>query len=109
MYNNSTHDLVHNNSTQTIVHMVGGFTGLVGAIIVGPRTGRFTDGRVNELYSGNKTLQALGTFILWFGWYGFNAGSTLGMRDNLSNVAGKVVVNTTLAGACRRLTADMLY
>ena len=81
------------------VHMVGGFTGLVGAIVVGPRTGRFMDGRVNELYSGNKTLQALGTFILWFGWYGFNAGSTLGLGGNLANVAGKVVVNTTLAGA----------
>ena len=63
--------------------MVGGFTGLVGAIIVGPRTGRFTDGRVNELYSGNKTLQALVTFILWFGWYGFNAGSTIGLSNNL--------------------------
>jgi ammonium transporter, Amt family len=83
-----------------VVHMVGGFTGLVGAIVVGPRTGRFdADGKVNELYSGNKTLQALGTFILWFGWYGFNAGSTLGLGGNLANVAGKVVVNTTLAGS----------
>jgi ammonium transporter, Amt family len=82
-----------------VVHMVGGFTGLVGAIIVGPRTGRFMDGKVNDLYSGNKTLQALGTFILWFGWYGFNAGSTLGLGGNLANVAGKVVVNTTMAGA----------
>jgi ammonium transporter, Amt family len=83
-----------------VVHMVGGFTGLVGAIVVGPRTGRFdANGKVNELYSGNKTLQALGTFILWFGWYGFNAGSTLGLGGNLANVAGKVVVNTTLAGS----------
>jgi Amt family ammonium transporter len=83
-----------------VVHMVGGFTGLVGAIVVGPRTGRFeTDGAVNVLYSGNKTLQALGTFILWFGWYGFNAGSTLGLQGNLANVAGKIVVNTTMAGA----------
>jgi Amt family ammonium transporter len=89
--------------------MVGGFTGLVGAIVVGPRTGRFVDGQVIELYSGNKTLQALGTFILWFGWYGFNAGSTLGISGNLGNVAAKVVVNTTLAGGCHRLTADMLY
>ena len=82
-----------------VVHMVGGFCGMVGAIVVGPRTGRFMDGQVNELYSGNKTLQALGTFILWFGWYGFNAGSTLGVSGNLANVAGKVVVNTTLSGA----------
>jgi len=83
-----------------VVHMVGGFCGLIGAIVVGPRTGRFgSNGEVNDLYSGNKTLQALGTFILWFGWYGFNAGSTLGLGGNLANVAGKVVVNTTMGGA----------
>jgi len=91
-----------------VVHMVGGFTGLVGAIVVGPRTGRFMDGQVHELYSGNKTLQALGTFILWFGWYGFNAGSTLGLGGNLANVAGKVVVNTTMAGAMGGITATFL-
>jgi Amt family ammonium transporter len=60
-----------------VVHMVGGFTGMVRAIIIGPRTGRFVGGQVTGLYSGNKTLQALGTFMLWFGWYGFNCGSTL--------------------------------
>jgi Amt family ammonium transporter len=91
-----------------VVHMVGGFTGLVGAIVVGPRTGRFMDGKVVDLYSGNKTLQALGTFILWFGWYGFNAGSTLGLGGNLANVAGKVVVNTTLAGAMAGIVATFL-
>jgi ammonium transporter, Amt family len=92
-----------------VVHMVGGFTGLVGAIVVGPRTGRFdADGKVNELYSGNKTLQALGTMILWFGWYGFNAGSTLGLGGNLANVAGKVVVNTTLAGSIAGVVVTFL-
>jgi Amt family ammonium transporter len=82
-----------------VVHMVGGFTGMVGAIIIGPRTGRFVDGQVVELYSGNKTLQALGTFILWFGWYGFNCGSTLGLAGGMANVAAKVAVNTTLGAA----------
>ena len=91
-----------------VVHMVGGFCGMVGAIVVGPRTGRFMDGQVNELYSGNKTLQALGTFILWFGWYGFNAGSTLGLGGNLANVAGKVVVNTTMAGATAGIVTTFL-
>jgi len=97
-----------------VVHMVGGFTGLVGAIVVGPRTGRFmrtSDGQgweVIELYGGNKTLQALGTFILWFGWYGFNAGSTLGLGGNLANVAGKVVVNTTMAGATAGVVTTFL-
>ena len=91
-----------------VVHMVGGFCGLVGAIVVGPRAGRFVDGEVLDLYEGNKTLQALGTFILWFGWYGFNAGSTLGLGGNLANVAGKVVVNTTLAGATAGVVTTFL-
>jgi len=52
-----------------VVHMVGGFAGLMGAVVVGPRTGRFLkDGTVVEFTHGNKALQALGTFILWFGW-----------------------------------------
>jgi Amt family ammonium transporter len=56
-----------------IVHMVGGFSGLTGAIIVGPRIGRFDPAtrRPYELTNGNKALQALGTLILWFGWWVF--------------------------------------
>ena len=82
-----------------VVHMVGGFTGMVDDIIIDPRTGRFVGGQVTELYSGNKTLQALGTFILWFGWYGFNCGSTLGLGGNNDNITAKVPVNTTLGVA----------
>jgi len=48
-----------------IVHMVGGFSGLMGAIVTGPRRGRFVDGKVVDFYSGNKVLQSLGCFILW--------------------------------------------
>ncbi len=72
------------------VHMVGGVTGLVGAIIIGPHSGCFDNygsplprGQVNEIYSTNKTLQTLGTSILWFEWYGFNVGSTIGLSNNL--------------------------
>ena len=91
-----------------IVHMVGGFSALVGAIIVGPRVGRFDPDtrRPYELTAGNKALQALGTLILWFGWYGFNCGSTLilaGGEDGINagggKLAGKVAMTTTLSAA----------
>jgi Amt family ammonium transporter len=91
-----------------VVHMVGGFSGLMGAIICGPRTGRFVDGQVLELWQGNKVLQSLGTFSLWFGWYGFNCGSTLAISKGLANVAGKVAVNTTISAASGGITATFL-
>eukprot|EP00960_Hanusia_phi_P035976 752062-Hanusia_phi.AAC.2 len=92
-----------------VVHMVGGFSGLMGAIVVGPRIGRFSaDGTVNEIYSGNKTLQSLGAFILWFGWYGFNCGSTLAISGGLGQVAGKVAVNSTISAAAGAIGATFL-
>lgn len=97
-----------------VVHMVGGFSGLMGAIVVGPRRGRFDaiTGEPVVLYHGNKALQSLGVFILWFGWYGFNCGSTLAISGNLANVAGKVAVTTTIAAAsgciCSTLVARMI-
>jgi Amt family ammonium transporter len=61
-----------------VVHMVGGLAGLVGAYFVGPREGRFgKNGEVNPMPGHNMVFSALGCFILWFGWYGFNPGSTL--------------------------------
>jgi Amt family ammonium transporter len=88
------------------VHMTGGVTALVAAIILGPRLGRFYDKDGNPLDEPNDfaphsvTLQFLGTFCLWFGWYGFNPGSTLAIASTeLGNVASLVAVNTTLA-AC---------
>jgi Amt family ammonium transporter len=86
--------------------MTGGVTALVAAIILGPRIGRFYDKDGNPLDEPNDfaphsvTLQFLGTFCLWFGWYGFNPGSTLAIASTeLGNVASLVAVNTTLA-AC---------
>jgi len=78
----------------TIVHMTGGVVAIVGAYMVGPRANR-TFGSPPR--PSNMALAALGTFILWFGWYGFNVGSTLGASD--PNQLGLVVVNTTLAAA----------
>jgi len=92
-----------------VVHMVGGCSGLMGAIFLGPRIGRFPDGTGNEdhfnrrlqkqLKFGNSVpLQVIGALILWFGWYGFNPGSTLAAVDSMT-LASKVAVTTTLAAA----------
>ena len=84
----------------SVVHMVGGLAGLVGAIVVGPRIGKFgKGGAVNPIPGHNIALATLGVFILWFGWYGFNPGSTLGLTGGFAALAAKVAVNTTLAAA----------
>ena len=84
----------------SVVHMVGGFAGLMGAIIVGPRIGKFgKDGSINPIPGHSISMAALGVFLLWFGWYGFNAGSTLMLTDGFAALAAKVAVNTTLAAA----------
>lgn len=87
----------------TIVHQTGGFIALMGAIIVGPRVGRVFG---KPPAPSNLMMATLGTFVLWFGWYGFNVGSTLGASD--VNALGLVAVNTTLA-ACAGALAAMFY
>mmetsp|Transcript_15769 Transcript_15769/g.42380 ORF Transcript_15769/g.42380 Transcript_15769/m.42380 type:complete len:464 (-) Transcript_15769:387-1778(-) len=82
-----------------VVHMVGGVAALSGAWVVGPRLGRYDpEGNLIEIPGHSATLQALGTFILWVGWYGFNPGSTLAITG-LGDVAGKTAVTTTLSAA----------
>ena len=61
-----------------VVHLVGGTCGLVGAVVLGARIGRFDPDSVDEFKPHNSGVMALGSFILWFGWLGFNSGSTLG-------------------------------
>jgi Amt family ammonium transporter len=79
-----------------VVHMTGGFAALVGAKILGPRTGRFQD---PAAFEGHSTpLVIIGTFLLWFGWYGFNPGSTL-MIHGYGRDAARACVTTTLAAA----------
>lgn len=86
----------------TVVHSVGGWAALVGAILVGPRLGKYNkDGSVNAIPGHNMPLAALGVFILWFGWYGFNPGSTLMAVGGVSHVA----VTTTLAAATGAMAA----
>jgi len=84
-----------------IVHMTGGIAALVGAIAVGPRKGRFDAGTdVAEFDPHNMPLIVLGTFILWFGWYGFNCGYTLGLSSaDAVKLAAVVAMNTTLSAS----------
>ncbi|WP_343392656.1 hypothetical protein [Candidatus Amarobacter glycogenicus] len=73
-----------------VVHMVGGTAALVGAKVVGPRMGKFNkDGSVNAIPGHNITSGMLGLFILWFGWYGFNPGSTLLLTGGFAALAGR--------------------
>ena len=92
----------------TIVHSVGGWAALTGAIILGARKGKYgKDGRVNPMPGSNIPLATLGTFILWMGWYGFNGGSVLALGDAASAIEmSNVMVNTNLA-ACGGMIAAM--
>merc|ERR1719310_992738 len=92
-----------------VVHLCGGIGALVGAAIVGKRSGRFEDGDAEEFAPHSQPLIVLGTFILWFGWCGFNSGSTLGMSDSgTAMVAAHVMMNTTLSAATGGMTVFLL-
>ncbi|MBI2860340.1 MAG: ammonium transporter [Chloroflexi bacterium] len=86
-----------------VVHMVGGLAALVGAAMVGPRIGRFNrDGTPNILRGHNLPYVVIGTFILFFGWFGFNAGSTMAATDLRISI---IAANTFLAGATGAIIA----
>ncbi len=84
----------------TIVHSVGGWAALVGALMVGPRLGKFSGRKINALPGHSMPLATLGTFILWLGWFGFNGGSQLALGSGANATAMSVVfVNTNMAAA----------
>jgi Amt family ammonium transporter len=85
----------------TIVHSVGGWAALTGALIIGPRIGKYgPNGQVNAIPGSNLPLATIGTFILWFGWFGFNGGSQLAMGTADDAIAvSTIFINTFLAGA----------
>lgn len=93
----------------TIVHSAGGWAALAGALVLGPRIGKYREGRVNPMPGSNLTLATLGTFILWLGWFGFNGGSQLYM-DTAANVAdiSRIFANTNAAAAGGALAALVL-
>ena len=78
----------------TVVHSVGGWMALAGAIIIGPRLGRFGKNAV-PIHGHDVPIVTLGVFILWLGWFGFNGGSTLGLTSDVP----AIIVNTTISGA----------
>ncbi len=84
----------------TVVHSVGGWAALTGALILGPRIGKYKDGRVHPIMGSNLTLATLGTFILWLGWFGFNGGSQLAV-GSIGDVAdvSRIFANTNAAAA----------
>jgi len=91
----------------TVVHMVGGLTALLGAWFLGPRIGKYNkDGSANAIRGHNLTIATLGVFILWFGWFGFNGGSTLAISDYaMGELAGQIIINTCLAAAFGTIAA----
>ncbi|QHI69255.1 ammonium transporter [Tichowtungia aerotolerans] len=90
-----------------VVHSVGGFAGLAGAIVLGPRIGKFgANGKAKGMPGHNLPLAALGVFILWVGWYGFNPGSQLAIVGAANTDAVMLIaVNTTLAAAAGGILA----
>jgi Amt family ammonium transporter len=89
----------------SIVHSVGGWAALVAAWMVGPRIGKYVDGKVNAIPGSNLLLATLGVFILWLGWFGFNGGSQLAWGGDDSLAASAVVMVTNLAAAAGALGA----
>ena len=93
----------------TIVHSVGGWAALTGAIILGARKGKYAaDGRVTPLPGANLPLATLGTFVLWLGWFGFNGGSQLALGSALDATAMAIVFSNTNLAACGGVMAACL-
>lgn len=93
----------------SLVHSTGGWAALVGAIILGARAGKYSNGRVNPMPGSSMPLATLGVFILWLGWFGFNGASQLAMGTitDVSDVA-KIFVNTNMA-ACAGVVTAIVY
>ncbi len=93
----------------TVVHACGGAAALAGAIVLGPRIGKYKDGKVNPMPGSNLALATLGMFILWLGWFGFNGGSQLAM-GSAGDVAdiSRIFSNTNMAAASGAVAALVL-
>jgi Amt family ammonium transporter len=89
----------------TIVHSVGAWVGLAGAAILGPRIGKYVNGKAKAIPGHNLAYGALGVFILWFGWFGFNPGSELAATEGSTSAIARVALTTNLAAAAGAVTA----
>ena len=91
----------------TVVHGTGGWAALTGALFLGPRLGKYTADGVSRPIAGHAVpMVVLGTFILWLGWFGFNAGSLLAFGDE--GTAARVILNTALAGAAGTVAGSLV-
>jgi Amt family ammonium transporter len=93
----------------TLVHAAGGFAALAGALVLGPRIGKYKDGKTIPMPGSNLALATLGTFILWLGWFGFNGGSQLaaGTVGDITDVS-RIFANTNMAAAAGAVVALIL-
>ncbi len=100
----------HDFAGSTAVHLVGGAAALVGAKMVGPRLGKYTkDGKSKAIPGHSMSFAVLGVFLLWFGWYGFNAGSTLSLTgDEMIQTVSNIVLNVTIAAAAACFAAMLV-
>jgi Amt family ammonium transporter len=89
----------------TLVHSVGGWVGLAGAAMLGPRLGKYVNGKAKAIPGHNLAYGALGVFILWFGWFGFNPGSELAAVGGSTLAIGHIAVTTNLAAAAGAVAA----
>ena len=95
----------HDFAGSCAVHMVGGVAAFIGAIILGPRIGKYSkSGKSKAIPGHNLTIGALGVFILWFCWFGFNGASTVSMEGDAIVTAGKIFVTTNLAATVATVT-----
>lgn len=92
----------HDFAGSTVVHSVGGWLALTGALILGPRIGKYKKGKINAIPGHSITLGTLGVFILWIGWFGFNPGSTLSLSN--PNLVSSIFVTTNAAAAAGGVT-----
>jgi ammonium transporter, Amt family len=86
-----------------VVHAVGGWAALTGAWLLGPRIGKYKDGKAKAIPGHNMSIATLGCLILWLGWFGFNPGSTMGVSSAIAHIA----VTTNTAGACGGIAATL--
>ena len=100
----------HDCAGGTAVHVVGGMAALAGAFMVGPRIGKFdSNGKARAIPGHNLTIGALGIFILWFGWFGFNGGSAaLNVSEDVLHQVGTALLNTNVSAAACAVTTMFL-
>ncbi len=88
----------------TVVHSVGGWAALAGVLVLGPRFGKYNNGKINPIPGHNLSIATLGTFVLWFGWFGFNPGSTMAADPA---AIGHIAMTTNTAAAAAIMSATI--